>query len=161
MLKPAGLFLRGAEHCLPLTRHVPFMLQRLALEKSLNRLFAEPLADGAFDILRGCWLRLKVRDLNLAWYLTRTDSGLQVAERALAQVSISGNWGDFLLLASRKEDPDTLFFRRRLVIEGDTELGLAVKNLLDSLDPDELPTWLWSALQQLGEAQLLRSATGA
>jgi predicted lipid carrier protein YhbT len=136
-------------------------LQRLALEKSLNRLFAEPLADGAFDILRGCWLRLQVRDLNLAWYLTRTDSGLQVAERALAQVSISGNWGEFLLLASRKEDPDTLFFRRRLVIEGDTELGLAVKNLLDSLDPDELPTWLWSALQQLGEAQLLRSATGS
>ena len=81
MLKPAGLFLRGAERCLPLTRHVPFMLQRLALEKSLNRLFAEPLADGAFDILRGCWLRLQVRDLNLAWYLTRTDSGLQVAER--------------------------------------------------------------------------------
>ena len=26
---------------------------------------------------------------------------------------------------------DTLFFRRRLVIEGDTELGLAVKNLLE------------------------------
>ena len=159
MLKPAGLFLRGAERCLPLTRHVPFMLQRLALENCLNRLFAEPLADGAFDILRGCWLRLQVRDLNLAWYLTRTDSGLQVAERALAQVSISGNWGDFLLLASRKEDPDTLFFRRRLVIEGGTELGLAGKNLLGSLDPDELPTWLWSALQQLGEAQLLRSAS--
>jgi predicted lipid carrier protein YhbT len=27
-----------------------------------------------------------------------------------------------------------LFFQRRLVIEGDTELGLALKNLLDSLD---------------------------
>ena len=161
MLKPAAIFLRGAERCLPLTRHVPFVLQRLALEKGLNRLFAEPLADGAFDVLRGCWLRLQVRDLNLAWYVTLTDRGLQVAERALAQVSISGSWGNFLLLASRKEDPDTLFFRRRLVIEGDTELGLAVKNLLDSLDPDELPTWLWSALQQLGEAQLLRSATGA
>jgi len=34
----------------------------------------------------------------------------------------------------REEDPDTLFFNRKLVIEGDTELGLIVKNLLDSID---------------------------
>ena len=32
----------------------------------------------------------------------------------------------------RLEDPDTLFFSRRLVIEGDTELGLALKNALDA-----------------------------
>lgn len=42
-------------------------------------------------------------------------------------MTISGNWREFLLLASRQEDPDTLFFRRRLQIDGDTELGLAVK----------------------------------
>lgn len=159
MLSPAGVVLRGAGRCLPLARHIPFALQRLALEQSLNRVFAAPLAEGAFDMLSGCWLRLQVRDLNLAWYLTLGERGLQVAEQAMAQVSISGNWGDFLLLASRKEDPDTLFFRRRLVIEGDTELGLAIKNLLDSLDPDNLPGWLWQGLQRLGEAQLLRSAS--
>jgi predicted lipid carrier protein YhbT len=33
------------------------------------------------------------------------------------------------MIAARKQDPDTLFFQRRLVIEGDTELGLYVKNL--------------------------------
>jgi predicted lipid carrier protein YhbT len=32
--------------------------------------------------------------------------------------------------AHQEEDPDTLFFQRRLVIEGDTELGLQVKNLM-------------------------------
>jgi len=67
------------------------------------------------------------------------------------QVTIRGNWREFLLLASRQEDPDTLFFRRRLVIEGDTELGLAIKNLIDSLDPDMLPRWLWKLLQGAGE----------
>jgi predicted lipid carrier protein YhbT len=34
----------------------------------------------------------------------------------------------------REEDPDTLFFARRLTIEGDTELGLVAKNLLDGID---------------------------
>jgi len=51
-------------------------------------------------------------------------------------VRISGTLHDFLLLATRREDPDTLFFNRRLNIEGDTETGLHVKNLLDALDYD-------------------------
>ena len=36
-------------------------------------------------------------------------------------------------LALRREDPDTLFFTRRLVMTGDTELGLVVKNALDAI----------------------------
>jgi predicted lipid carrier protein YhbT len=46
---------------------------------------------------------------------------------------------DYLALALRREDPDTLFFSRRLAIEGDTELGLIVKNALDAVDWDALP----------------------
>jgi predicted lipid carrier protein YhbT len=68
--------------------------------------------------LRGRWLCLRIPDLGLCWYLTLAREGLRIAEKAEAQVSISGNWREFLLLASRQEDPDTLFFRRRLVIEG-------------------------------------------
>jgi O2-independent ubiquinone biosynthesis accessory factor UbiT len=45
---------------------------------------------------------------------------------------------DLGLLAMRKEDPDTLFFSRRLVMEGDTELGLLIKNTLDAIDPSTL-----------------------
>jgi predicted lipid carrier protein YhbT len=44
-----------------------------------------------------------------------------------------------LLLATRKEDADTLFFRRQLKTSGDTELGLYVKNFLDGLEPETLP----------------------
>ena len=47
---------------------------------------------------------------------------------------IAASAHDFLLLAQRKEDPDTLFFSRRLVMEGDTELGLLVKNTIDAID---------------------------
>jgi predicted lipid carrier protein YhbT len=41
-------------------------------------------------------------------------------------------------LATRKEDADTLFFRRQLKTSGDTELGLHVKNFLDGLEPETL-----------------------
>lgn len=45
----------------------------------------------------------------------------------------------YLQLLARQEDPDTLFFNRQLTIEGDTELGLTVKNLLDAVEWPELP----------------------
>ena len=147
----AQLAMRAGQPLLPLGQHVPFMLQRLVLEKVIARLFAEPLANGEFDLLQGRWLRLEVSDLNLAWCLTRDRCGLRIAPRASVDVGIRGNWREFLLLASRQEDPDTLFFRRRLTIEGDTDLGLGIKNLLDSLDPDNLPPRLWALICAMGE----------
>ncbi|MNO73989.1 SCP-2 sterol transfer family protein [compost metagenome] len=144
--------LRAADRLLPLAARVPRPLQRVVLQRAVNQLFARQLADGAFDILRGHWLRLEIADLGLGWTLTRVPGGLRVVERCTPSVTIRGTWRDFLLLASRHEDPDTLFFRRRLVIEGDTELGLAVKNLIDSLDPEDLPGWVWKGMQRAGEA---------
>ena len=60
-------------------------------------------------------------------------------------LSISGSVHAFLLLATRREDTDTLFFQRRLRTEGDTELGLAVKNFLDGLEPERY--WLTRQLE--------------
>jgi predicted lipid carrier protein YhbT len=59
--------------------------------------------------------------------------------RGRPDVTIRAAPGDYLSLALRREDPDTLFFTRRLVMEGDTELGLIVKNALDAIDWDALP----------------------
>jgi len=50
----------------------------------------------------------------------------------------------FLQMVSRQEDPDTLFFNRSLSIEGDTELGLRVKNMLDAI---EWPRLSWQGLR--------------
>jgi len=51
-----------------------------------------------------------------------------------ADVVIAASAQDFFFLAQRRVDPDSLFFRRRLIMEGDTELGLLVKNTLDAVD---------------------------
>jgi predicted lipid carrier protein YhbT len=54
-------------------------------------------------------------------------------------LSFRANLSAFMQLLARQEDPDTLFFNRELSIEGDTELGLIVKNMLDAVDWPQLP----------------------
>ena len=68
--------------------------------------------------------------------------GLIVSPDELETATIRGNLKEFILLASRSEDPDSLFFQRRLMIEGDTEVGLEIKNLMDAVDHDSLPPLL-------------------
>lgn len=152
--KPVPLLLNLGDKVLPISRRVPFFMQRTALQRSLNKVFAEPIADGVFDVLEGRWMRIRVDNLKLSWCISKNahNNQLVVARHAPIEVTISGNWREFLLLASRQEDPDTLFFRRRLHIDGDTELGLAVKNLIDSLDPDMLPKWLWRTIDAFGQS---------
>ena len=54
-------------------------------------------------------------------------------------LAFRANLSAFLQIVARQEDPDTLFFNRELSIEGDTELGLVVKNMLDALEWPKLP----------------------
>ena len=55
-------------------------------------------------------------------------------ESGAPDLHFSANVSAFLQLLTRQEDPDTLFFNRQLTVEGDTELGLLVKNMLDAMD---------------------------
>lgn len=117
---------------------LPSLVHSSLLAKALNRLFAPELADGELDFLSGRVLVIRVKDARLEYRLTLTVSGLSaVAERQPADLSIEGSVYDFLLLATRREDADTLFFNRRLRLGGDTELGLYVKNFLDALELDD------------------------
>lgn len=65
-------------------------------------------------------------------------------------VAIRARLRDFHALATQAEDPDTLFFQRRLLIEGDTALGLGIKNLLDGM---EMPFWLMRLQSKFGGRQ--------
>lgn len=123
-------------------QRVPVVLKQLVAEAPLNRLFADALADGEFDDFAGRRIRLEVNGgqpgLTFGFWAGR----LRIVDGA-GEVTIRGSLSAFKTLADRKQDPDKLFFQRRLVIEGDTELGLALKNLLDSLE------WQFSIRQLL------------
>ena len=86
-------------------------------------------------------------------------------------VKISGNLQEFWKLATRSEDPDTLFFNRTLALEGETETGLYIKNLLDSLDfepeahlqavlGEKRGSRIFKLLQKTGIDQRLRDRIG-
>lgn len=107
----------------------------LLFATGLNLTLAPHLPADVRAALEGKAVRIQVRDLGirfeLAWRATRFVPLLDVAVPVLA---IEASARDFVLLAQRREDPDTLFFSRRLCMEGDTELGLMVKNTLDAID---------------------------
>lgn len=84
-------------------------------------------------------LRLSVLDAGVVFDFQWHGRAFAPAPRGGApDLVIAATLHDLGLLAARKEDPDTLFFSRRLVMEGDTELGLLVKNTLDAIDPSAL-----------------------
>ena len=127
---------------------VPGKVHGTAVVTLLNRVFAGALRDGELDFLQGRTLRFFVRDMRLAFSISLDRERLvAVREGGLPDLSISGNLYAFLLLAARREDSDTLFFQRRLHMEGNTELGLEVRNFLDAQDLESM--WLSRHLERL------------
>lgn len=146
----------------PLPTPTPAALLRSAqwlphpiLEKWVARmaqhLLREALADQALDLLRNRILAIHILEPNMHLRFTLRDGTIQRAGAGLPDVSISATADDLLLLVAQRADPDTLFFHRRLRISGDTELGLAVKNVLDTIDLSVLPTPLRRALSYLAD----------
>lgn len=121
---------------------------RLPLRMLPDRLHTEVLARLINHLLRGQRLAARLPELDgHSVCLDIRDTGAQLHFRiehgrlvpcagGPSQVTIRGELGDFIDLAMRVEDADTLFFRRRLCIEGDTDAGLHVKNILDALEYD-------------------------
>jgi len=107
----------------------------LAFSLAANRLLWPALKTLDWRPLAGRRYAIRVKDLGLSLRFTVTARGF-APDSGAPELTISATARDFLLLLGRREDPDTLFFSRRLVSEGDTELGLTVKNLLDALDPE-------------------------
>lgn len=102
---------------------------------ALNLALARHLPDDVRAALRGKRLRLCAPDAGVAFDFTWNGSAFGPSARGhTLDLTISASLHDFAQLAARKEDPDTLFFSRRLLMEGDTELGLMVKNTLDAID---------------------------
>jgi O2-independent ubiquinone biosynthesis accessory factor UbiT len=118
----------------------PAGLRMRVLADSLNRYLAEQVLDDEWALLEGKVLAIELTDLRLSWWLSCRSARLEAAgPEAAIDAKISGCTGDFILLAGRLEDPDTLFFERRLEVTGDTASGLLLRNLLDRMPAQALP----------------------
>lgn len=142
----------------PLLRACPSALQRRLLEQAMARGLATALDAGALEFLQGRRLGIEVSDLGLCWVVTFERGRLIVVDQP-AEASVRGTATDLLLLAGRLEDADTLFFQRRLILTGDTELGLTARNVLDRLPWEQVPLGLRIALNR--GARLAQSARAA
>jgi predicted lipid carrier protein YhbT len=140
-LRPADALLASA---------VAFAFNRIACDQRLDHQLRE--LDG-----RSVSVRVIGPSVLELHFLVRSGR-IEPAGGRTADVTISGHVAEFVRLAARLEDPDTLFFQRRLRIEGDTDTGVHVKNLLDTLDLD--PAVLFEARLGPRVAAALRSPLG-
>jgi predicted lipid carrier protein YhbT len=103
--------------------------------RALNLALAPQLPEDVKAALSGRSMRLRVSDARIAFDFTWQRSGfVPMRANGTPDLTIGACVHDLVRLARREEDPDTLFFSRRLALEGDTELGLLFKNTLDALD---------------------------
>ena len=125
----------------------------LLLVTALNLALARHLPADVAGLLQGKRMRVVVRDARLTfdftWNGQRFAPQPPLADGVAADLTLSASAHDFLLLAQRQQDPDTLFFHRRLSMEGDTELGLVVKNALDAIELPVLDPRQWTPRQVL------------
>lgn len=92
----------------------------------------------SLEPLRGKTVALETSDLGTRVRIEYA-AGRFRASRKRPDLTIRAAVSAYLALLMRREDADTLFFTRRLVMTGDTELGLVVKNALDAIEWPRLP----------------------
>lgn len=119
-----------------LLKSLPSAVHSELLSRLFNHLLqGQYIADQLHD-LDGKRLAIGISDTGTELIFVVNNGRLARAPGKAWDVRIKGRLEEFWLLATRSEDPDTLFFARRLNIEGETETGLYVKNLLDGMDFD-------------------------
>ncbi|MBK6862941.1 MAG: SCP2 sterol-binding domain-containing protein [Ideonella sp.] len=129
--------LRGIVERLPV-EPPSFVLARL-----LDRMLLARLPDDARAALAERTVEIAVSDLGLRVRLQLGPRGFRVAPpRSETALRIAAPAASYWRLLRGDDDADRLFFERALVMEGDTEMGLVLKNTLDAIGP------LWGRARQ-------------
>jgi predicted lipid carrier protein YhbT len=123
-----------------LVSRLPAMPPSVVWVTVLNQLMRRGVLPLDVSLLAGRRFEVHVLDLGLRLNFA-ADSRQFIRDHGTGEPDLrfSAKLVDFARMMLREEDPDTLFFHRKLLIEGDTELGLTVKNLLDSVDWSRTP----------------------
>jgi O2-independent ubiquinone biosynthesis accessory factor UbiT len=130
VLVPLHLRLRS------LVARLPVAPPSLLAARLLDRALLPRLPQDARRLLEGHCVELVVTDFGLRVRLHITPAGFAGAgEGSEAALRIAATAANYLRLLRGEDDPDRMFFERTLVMEGDTELGLVLKNTLDAIGP--------------------------
>lgn len=114
---------------------LPQALHNRFLANIINRILVNDLNAGELDFLQDKSVAIEINDIGMRYQMTLSGVRLVGATvQADNDLTVRASLYDFMSMASRQVDPDTLVFQRRLVMEGDTELGLGLKNYLDGMD---------------------------
>lgn len=119
----------------PISILAPATLGNNLIATLFNQVFAQAIKEGDLDFLTDNQVLIEVSDIELSFSL-RLERGriLRGHPHQDNDLVISAKACDFLSMISREKDPDTLFFQRKIKMQGSTELGLYVKNFLGAFD---------------------------
>ena len=107
----------------------------LALATALNGFLRRKLPAELFERLADREVAIEVtRPALRASFRVRGRRFVPMRPTATPYLRFRASALDFMRIAAREEDPDTLFFNRRRIVEGDTEAALLVKNSLDCIE---------------------------
>ncbi len=120
-------------------KFLPKKLHGYALSKVLNQVFKREMSEGELDFLEGRTIRIDVSDASLSYTVAMRQGLFIEAGGSSVDLTIAGTVYDYLLLITNREDPDTLFFQRHLTMDGDTGLGVHLKNMLAAIEMEKLP----------------------
>ena len=127
---------RAAGHARNLVRRLPVQPPSFVAARLLDRLLLPKLDDGQRAALAGRVVEVELIESGVRVRLLLGERGFSVAGGAAEPaVRIRARTDALWRLVRGQDDADRLFFERALVMEGDTEFGLIIKNTLDAIGP--------------------------
>lgn len=127
---------RAAGHARDLVRRLPVQPPSFVAARLLDRLLLPKLDDGQRAALAGRIVEVELIESGVRVRLLLGARGFSVASgSAEPAVVIRARTDALWRLVRGQDDADRLFFERALVMEGDTEFGLIIKNTLDAIGP--------------------------
>jgi len=121
-------------------RRLPTQPPSFVAARVLDRVLWPRLDEGARAALAQRTVEVEVIELGVRVRLQLGAGGFVVAPAAApVALTIRATAPALWRLLRGEDDADRLFFERALVMEGDTEFGVALKNVLDAIGP------LWHA----------------
>jgi predicted lipid carrier protein YhbT len=118
-----------------LVRRLPTEPPSFVAARLLDRLLWPRLDTTQRLLLAGRTVEVDLLEPGVRLRLRLGRSGFEVAPPGAPALTIRAQSAALLRLARGQDDADRLFFERALVMEGDTEFGLMIKNTLDAIGP--------------------------